>query len=67
MRKLKLDIEQLAVESFTLADGDPHVRGTIRGKQATMFCTRFDSCDGYTCQISCHGSCRTGLNCQQIC
>lgn len=60
MRKMKLDIDQLAVESFSIKDGDTDGRGTVHGNALT----RFYSCNGYTCPFSCDGSCVNG---QQVC
>ena len=65
MRKMKLDIERLAVESFEMHAGDTDARGTVRGNAATVLCTRAYPCDSY--QLSCLGSCATGYNCQQVC
>ena len=65
MRKMKLDIDQLAVESFSIKDGDTDGRGTVHGNQITRFCSFQSGCD--TCQLSCNGSCATGYNCQQVC
>ncbi len=67
MRKMKLDIDKLAVESFSVMAGDTAARGTIEGnQQGTRFCTAF-TCGGDTCDLSCTGSCRTYPNCQQVC
>lgn len=66
MRKMKLDIEKLAVESFAIRTVDTDARGTVRGNAITeRFCSFQSGCD--SCQLSCTGSCRTGLNCQQVC
>jgi hypothetical protein len=66
MRKMKLDVERLAVESFATRTGDADAHGTVHGNAITDFCVSLRSgCD--TCQLSCHGSCATGLNCQQVC
>ena len=35
MRKMKLDVEQLSVESFTVKNEDMEVRGTVRGNAVT--------------------------------
>lgn len=67
MRKMKLDVDQLAVESFSIKDGDTDGRGTVHGNQNTRFCSAFASCAGNTCDLSCNGSCATGYNCQQVC
>jgi len=68
MGKLKLDMEKLAVESFSMVPGDAADRGTIEANQGTALCSRFLSCGGGdTCDQSCTGSCRTYPNCQQVC
>jgi hypothetical protein len=69
MRKMKLDMDGLAVESFEMTAGGADERGTVRGNAATLrLCSVASSCaGGDTCQLSCTGSCATGLNCQQVC
>lgn len=65
MRKVKLDLDELAVESFATADGESEVRGTVHGHDATELCTRFMTrCYQDTCAFSCDGSCVGG---QQVC
>lgn len=66
MRKMKLDMEKLAVESFAVAE-DTDARGTIAGNEATerVICTRQTCMD--TCEYSCDGSCYTYPMCQQVC
>ena len=67
MRKMKLDMDLLAVESFEMAAGDADAVGTVRGNAATeRLCSFRNSCVD-SCQLSCTGSCATGLNCQQVC
>ena len=63
MRKMKLDIDQLAVESFSIKDGGTDERGTVHGNAVTRFCSAF-TCAGETCAFSCDGSCVNG---QQVC
>ncbi|HEU0053183.1 MAG TPA: hypothetical protein VFQ39_08390 [Longimicrobium sp.] len=68
MRKMKLDVEVLEVESFPVAAVEADARGTVRGNAVTAIrcgATLGSGCD--TCQLSCTGSCATGLNCQQVC
>ena len=65
MRKMKLDIDSLAVESFPTRAVDTDARSTVRGHQIGTFPSRDSACD--TCQLSCTGSCATGYNCQQVC
>lgn len=67
MRKLKLDMDELLVESFATADADadPEARGTVHGNEATGLCTLAATrCYQETCAFSCDGSCVGG---QQIC
>jgi hypothetical protein len=66
MRKMKLDVEGLTVESFAVAAQDADVRGTVNGNAITALCVSLRSgCN--TCELSCNGSCATGYNCQQVC
>ena len=65
MRKIRLDIEDLAVESFHTTDGEEKRIGTVRAHDATMLqgCTsdgsRCATCDGgcpadtLTCFVGC--------------
>ncbi len=58
MRKVKLDVDALAVQSFRTTAGKDEVRGTVEGNAETLrLCTNFVSCDGNTCPFSCFGSC----------
>ena len=55
MKKMKLNVEALAVESFDTS-GDAPKRGTVFGEQCTCYtnCT----CPGCpTCDASCNGTC----------
>jgi hypothetical protein len=54
MRKLKLDVDRLAVESFAAAEERPTARGTLRGMMSGSECATgwgdatcrgFGSCD----------------------
>jgi hypothetical protein len=47
MKKLRLDVEDLAVESFATADGADE-RGTVRGHEATEGCAVTESCTNCT-------------------
>jgi hypothetical protein len=68
MRKLKLDMDGLAVESFEMTAGSADERGTVRGNASLRLCSMVTVCaGGDTCQLSCTGSCYTGLNCHQVC
>lgn len=49
MKKLSLDLEQLAVESFATAADDAQRRGTVRGNLCSDVCTA--SCPPGTCGI----------------
>jgi hypothetical protein len=67
MRKMKLDMDALAVESFEMPGDGVGVRGTIRGNADTRFvCSWQQSCVD-TCAQSCGGSCFTGTPCPQVC
>jgi hypothetical protein len=75
--KLKLDLDQLAVDSFDTADARPR-RGTVFGEQctcptactcpgcptcdATCPATCVNTCDDYTCANSCNGTCGASCN-----
>ncbi|HEX8242435.1 MAG TPA: hypothetical protein VF541_03020 [Longimicrobium sp.] len=59
MRKLKLDLDNLSVESFS---AEPHERpsvGTVRGNEVTPACGDSDvySCNNGTCFLSCDTVC----------
>jgi hypothetical protein len=53
MRKLKLELEELSVESFDTAQ-ETEERGTVHGNYVTQFCS---GANGFTCFESCGGSC----------
>ncbi len=64
MRKLKLDLEELSVESFATTPNRPAEGGTVFGQQCTCYtqCT----CPGCpTCDASCNGTC--GGTCAGTC
>jgi hypothetical protein len=48
MRKLKLDIDHLEVQSFETA-GTPEARGTVRGHISYNCNTQFAGCSNNTC------------------
>lgn len=55
MHKLKLDLDQLAVDTFD-TEAPPVRKGTVYGEQCTCYtaCT----CPGCpTCDVSCNGTC----------
>lgn len=56
MRKLKLDLDNLAVESFQTADGDAAARGTVHGEANGQ--TAFGGpCPVWTAKVSCEIAC----------
>lgn len=59
MSKLKLDLDDLAVESFDTAREEQKQRGTVRANEATEWNTcQGPTCDpGNTCWDSCDGVC----------
>lgn len=60
MKKLKLDLERVRVESF--ATGVAEGRGTVLAKSGVSTdCSLFppETCQGNTCWDSCGGSCDT--------
>ncbi len=69
MRKLKLDLEELSVESFATTPEARGESGTVFGQQCTCYtqctcpgCPTCDaSCNG-TCDASCNGSCDASCN-----
>jgi len=82
MKKLKLEVDELKVESFQAERGDA-ARGTIRGQGEgsyeigceTVYASRDGSCEGTcfascnaTCGGSCYGSCdATCFSCDDSC
>jgi hypothetical protein len=74
MRKLKLALEDLAVDSFATAT-HAHERGTIGGNAVSLYCNTENTCEGptcggvaeNTCALSCdtcdHYRCPTGDEC----
>jgi hypothetical protein len=52
MKKLRLDLNKLQVDSFQLSEKELAERGTVHGN-ATRFCTAWASCQG-----SCPGTCQ---------
>lgn len=77
MKKISLDVDSLAVESFETAPADQRARGTVRANSYEDDFTRkadepgtfFWPCEvsqGGTCDLSCWGgSC--GLTCTCVC
>jgi hypothetical protein len=79
MRKLKLTVDQLQVDSFHAVDAEPE-RGTVAGYSEPWECVSpYGSCERYctqetcnTCQASCYGTCggtcpNTGDTCSGTC
>ena len=70
MRKLKLALDAIQVESFTTHSGAA-ARGTVDGQQRQTFgcptwtcpAPTLDTCDQATCDYSCNGGCGTGATC----
>jgi hypothetical protein len=57
MKKLSLDLDRLAVESFDTAAGVKTERGTVQGHLATDWhCTNLSGCC-FTDWESCYGGC----------
>ncbi|HST57625.1 MAG TPA: hypothetical protein VLK84_02985 [Longimicrobium sp.] len=51
MRKLKLDVSALRVESFEASEGRGPQPGTVRGNDATPACSGEESC-GESCDFT---------------
>jgi hypothetical protein len=82
MRKLKLDLDHLTVESFDTAPREKE-KGTVIGEQCTCYtqctcpgCPTCDNtcpatcaftCDDPSCAESCAGSCAPDYSCWQTC
>ncbi|HSU12528.1 hypothetical protein [Longimicrobium sp.] len=63
MRKLKLDLDDLAVESFAPASVRNESGGTVHAHDATRnanTCNNFSCQAGCTFQESCYNPCATG-------
>jgi hypothetical protein len=62
MKKLRLDIDSLQVESFDLTADQDSLRGTVDGQQIIIGTRRVSECircleTNQSCFISCAGSC----------
>lgn len=55
MRKVRLEIDELSVESFETAARETEARGTVRG-----YVTSWDTCVDDSCAESCVSYCGTG-------
>ncbi|HWK89445.1 MAG TPA: hypothetical protein VNP72_05595 [Longimicrobium sp.] len=71
--KLRLDLDQLQVESFDTHPGEAQKRGTVHGhQQYCYYCCCYPCCCGggtamtgcgqNTCQASCNGTCYASCN-----
>jgi hypothetical protein len=58
MRKIKLNVESLTVESFGVAAEATEARGTVHGEEAGAFLTI-----RLSCPVTCGGSCDSGNPC----
>ena len=80
MKKLKLDLEDLSVESFATTPEPRREGGTVFGQQCTCYtqctCPGCPTCDascngtcGGTCDASCNGTCggTCGASCNGTC
>ncbi|HEU4882963.1 MAG TPA: hypothetical protein VFT45_11970 [Longimicrobium sp.] len=66
MRKLKLDVDQLTVDSFDTKASDGARAGTVQGFAPPTF---WESCNGscdYTCG-TCNASCASCVSCYNTC
>lgn len=61
-KKLRLDPERLAVDSFAAADEPASRRGTVRGAQLGQ-CTYWQSCDCWTAFYRCNEHMYTEYSC----
>jgi hypothetical protein len=55
MKKMRLEIDELAVESFPMAVDPASTVGTVKGNDATIGLTCPATCAGPTCVTSCGG------------
>ncbi len=73
MRKLKLDLNDLKVESFeTTARSSDSDKGTVHGladtrNRISCLAPCEDEFTCATCGNSCHGSCSCGITCSNTC
>jgi hypothetical protein len=65
MKKMKLDLDQLTVESFSSVDGEKAQQGTVHGRSGSIGTANSDCsgayCTGMTCQ-SCEACTYNGEN-----
>ena len=64
MRKLKLQVEELVVDSFEAVDGRRRAAGTVRGHEDTVEATVCNYTNMYqiSCQVQCTNECGTLVN-----
>jgi hypothetical protein len=71
VKKLSLNVDELHVDSFATAPGDPTLRGTIKALGFTDYCTHPDDqvTRGYTCLGTCPmaPTCNYGNSCNGTC
>jgi hypothetical protein len=61
MKKIRLRIDGLAVESFPTAPDPVKEAGTVHGAEGTLRTAQCGTCAGYTCEgASCFTSCIPG-------
>ena len=53
MKKLRLDVEALDVESFPVAPAEPVFRGTVAAAEALLATQALGCTNGATCRTSC--------------
>jgi hypothetical protein len=66
MKKLRLQLEDLHIDSFTTTPAE-RPKGTVFGEQCTCYtqctCPGCPTCAGYgTCDASCNGTCAASCN-----
>ena len=62
MKKLKLNVDALQVESFRPSQPDT-ARGTVQGHEPTYY----GSCYCYTIEMTCPNTCQRVESCQLFC
>ncbi len=68
MKKLKLNMEELSVDTFELSDREQAKRGTVHAN-ATRLCSAWASCQGScpgTCQVDTCYSCSLDSYCETV-
>ena len=56
MKKLKLNLDDLKIDSFEINTVNDHGRGTVKGDGSGLpTCDGPETCGGDTCQFSCDG------------